>query len=156
MRGYFGVAAYRLTDEKNVGGLWRSAAAYGAAFLGTVGIRYGRLEAADTTAAWRHTPLLHFAHMDALLGALPRGCALIGVELDPRAVSLERFEHPQRALYLLGAERHGLPPDVLDRCDHLVQIPTIGPWSLNVASAGTVVLAHRHMSRLREGAPIMT
>lgn len=142
-RGYFGVAVYRPKTANNVGSLWRSANLYGAAFLGTVGRRYQR-QASDTMRSPSSTPLIHYSDLDDLIEHLPHSCPLVGVELDPRAVELPRFAHPDRALYLLGAEDDGLPPAVLDRCHFLVSIPTALPQSMNVACAGSVLLAHRH------------
>lgn len=144
-RGFFGVAVYQPKTEANVGSLWRSADLFGAAFLATVGRRYTH-QASDTTRAATHTPLLHYADLDDLLAHLPHGCPLVGVELDPRGTDLDRLAHPERALYLLGAEDHGLPPAVLDRCHYLTAIPTARPRSLNVACAGSIVLSHRHSS----------
>ncbi len=44
-------------------------------------------------------------------------------------------------VFVLGAERDGLPDDVLARCDATVTIPIAGgAESLNVAMAGTVAL----------------
>ena len=46
-----------------------------------------------------------------------------------------------RGLRVRGAEREGLPDDVLERCDELASIPQPGGGeSLNVAMAGTVAL----------------
>ena len=149
-RGYHGIAVYRPKTEVNVGSLWRSASLYGAAFLATVGHRYPRRQASDTMHSANQIPLHHYADIDDLIGHLPLGCPLIGIELDPRAVSLDRFTHPPRGLYLLGAEDDGLPPHVADRCHYLVQIPCVLPWSMNVACAGSVVLAHRHMALARQ------
>jgi len=43
--------------------------------------------------------------------------------------------------FVLGAERDGLPAEVLERCDVLASIPHRGEAdSLNVAMAGTVAL----------------
>jgi RNA methyltransferase, TrmH family len=42
-------------------------------------------------------------------------------------------------VFVLGAEREGLPEDVLARCDVQATIPQQGE-SLNVAMAGTVAL----------------
>lgn len=148
MRGYFGVAVYKPKREVNVGSLWRSATAFGAAFLATVGARYDR-QASDTCASRLHVPLHHYASMADLLRHLPHGCPVVGVELDPRATPLDGYTHRDRALYLLGAEDNGLPPSVVDACHDLVVVPTVAPWSINVACAGTVVLAHRHMQRAR-------
>lgn len=143
MKGYYGVAVYRPRHEDNVGTLWRSAKTYDAAFLATVGRRY-EPQSSDTCKAPLSVPLHHYADLDDLIAHLPHGCPLVGVELDDRSVSLARFRHPMRALYLLGAEDNGLPPTVLERCHHVVQIPTPQPWSLNVAVAGSMVMAHRY------------
>jgi tRNA G18 (ribose-2'-O)-methylase SpoU len=123
--------------------LWRSASAFGAAFLATVGRRYLGRQASDTTDARRHIPLLHFPDVADLIEHLPYSCPLVGVELDPRAIELDFYQHPERGLYLLGAEDHGLPVTVLDMCHGLVRIPTVTPWSINVACAGAAVLFDR-------------
>jgi tRNA G18 (ribose-2'-O)-methylase SpoU len=147
-RGYFGVAVYQPKTEANIGSLWRSASAFGAAFIATVGRRYQTRQASDTTYASKHIPLLNFPTMDDLLGHLPNSCPLVGVELDTRAKSLNTYHHRERALYLLGAEDRGIPPKVLDMCHDLVQIPTVTPWSINLACAGSILLASRHTSHL--------
>lgn len=146
-RGYFGVAIYRPKTANNVGSLWRSASLFGAAFLGTVGRRYVK-QASDTEGAANHTPLVHYGDFDDLIEHLPHGCPIVGVELDPRAVELTTFTHPERALYLLGAEDDGLPPWLLDRCHYIVQIPTAVSRSMNVACAGSLVMGHRYMGSL--------
>jgi RNA methyltransferase, TrmH family len=47
-------------------------------------------------------------------------------------------------VFVLGAERDGLPPEVLDRCDARASIPhSGGAESLNVAMAGTIALYER-------------
>lgn len=147
-RGFFGVAVYRPKTEANIGSLWRSASAFGASFLATVGRRYPVRQASDTTNARQHIPLFHYRDMEDLLDHIPFSCPIVGVELDPRATELNGYRHHERALYLLGAEDHGLPPSVRDACHDLVQIPTVTSWSINVACAGTAVLSHRHMCRV--------
>jgi tRNA G18 (ribose-2'-O)-methylase SpoU len=153
-RGYFGVAVYRPKTSNNVGSLWRSASLFGAAFLGTVARRYHR-QPSDTEGAANHTPLIHYADFDDLIAHLPHGCPIVGVELDPRATVLTNFVHPERALYLLGAEDDGLPPWVLDRCHYIVQIPTAIPRSMNVACAGSLVMGHRFMEATSRRLPEM-
>lgn len=143
-RGYFAVGIHRPKRDVNVGGLWRSATLYGAAFVFTVGARYDR-QAADTPKTPLHTPLHHYADVDDLVQHLPWSCPLVGVELDVRATGLTEYVHPQRAVYLLGAEDNGLPQKVMDRCHDLVVIPTVRDFSHNVASAGSIVLHDRHI-----------
>lgn len=152
-RGYFGVAVYRPKIGANVGMLWRSATVYGAAFLATVGHRYSK-HPADTPNTPLHTPLCHYTDLDDLIRHLPHSCPLVGVELDERAVPLDTYRHPVRALYLLGAEDDGLPPAVLDRCHEVVQVPSPMPRSLNLAVAGSLVMAHRYWAATAEQAPI--
>lgn len=144
MRGYFAVGVYHPKTAENIGTLWRTAHLYGAALIFTVGRRY-KAQASDTPKTPRHTPLMHFADMEDLHAHLPWSAPLVGIELDPRAVSLPEFVHPERAVYLLGAEDHGLPLSVLDRCHHVVQVPTPAPQSMNVAVAGSLVIYDRHV-----------
>ena len=141
-RGYFGIGIVGAKTETNVGTLLRSAHAFGAAFVFTVGHRYGRRQATDTTDATRHVPLWQFETLEELTAAVPLGCEMIGIEIDERSVALPEFKHPERALYILGAEDHGLTAEARDRCDALVQIPGAARC-LNVAAAGSIVLYDR-------------
>ena len=141
-RGYFGVALWNPKHEVNVGTLWRTAFLYDAAFIATIGARYQK-QASDTPGAANHIPLINYTDVDDLIEHLPFSCPLVGVELDPRARNLASYAHPQRAVYLLGAEDHGLPQKVLGRCHDLVEIPGARPWSMNVSVAGSIVLYDR-------------
>lgn len=141
--GFFGVGVYRPKTEANVGTLWRTAHLYGAAFVFTVGRRY-KGQASDTPKTPRHTPLFHFENIGDLMAHLPFGAPLVGVELDPEAVPLDSFEHPLQAVYILGAEDNGLPPEVMGACHRLVVIPSPTPQSMNVAVAGSLVIYDRH------------
>jgi tRNA G18 (ribose-2'-O)-methylase SpoU len=146
-RGYFGTAIYQPRREENVGGLWRTAACYEAAFVATVGgVRYQK-QASDTPDTARHVPLLHYADIQELGMRLPWGCALVAVEMADEAVPLDRYTHRERALYLLGSESGGLPTSILTRCHDVIQIPTPREFSLNVATAGSIVLSHRYLTR---------
>jgi len=146
MRGQFGVGVYRPKVSENVGTLWRAAHLYGASHLFTVGARYQR-QASDTSKAWQSVPAFAYDDADDFLTHRPFDMPLVAVELSDRAVPLGRFEHPERAVYLLGAEDHGLPPWLLDRCEHVVQVETAQPWSMNVAMAGSLVMYSRHLQR---------
>ncbi|QIS07901.1 hypothetical protein F5X71_34860 [Nocardia brasiliensis] len=152
IRGYYGIGIWHPKRAANVGGLWRSAMSYDAALIATVGRRYAT-QASDTCATPKSVPLHHYSDIDDLVGHLPHSCPLVAVELDSRAESLTAFAHPARAMYLLGAEDHGLPASVLDRCHRIVTVPTPAPWSLNVAVAGTLVMHDRYLKRLRLPVP---
>lgn len=145
-RGYFGVGVYRPKTKRNTGILWRTAQVIGADFIFTIQERHERLskdiaikQATDTMNAWKHVPYMRFESVEQLIQSIPLAC-LVGIELDPRATNLEVFSHPERAIYLLGAEDDGLPTDVLNLCKNLVVLPT---GNLNVAVAGSIVLYDR-------------
>lgn len=141
-RGYFGIVVWHPKTAANVGTLWRSAFLNDAAFVGTIGRRYKR-QGSDTIGTANHVPLIHYSDIDDLIEHLPSSCPLVAVELDECAKMLPEFSHPERAVYLLGAEDHGMPPSVLGRCHYTVQIPTARDWSMNVAVAGAIVMYDR-------------
>ncbi len=140
--GYFGIGIFEPKNETNMGTLWRSASILGATFIFTIGKRYKK-QSTDTNKSWKEIPLFHYTDFEDFYVHLPYSCQLVGVELDARSVPVEQFAHPDRCVYLLGAEDHGLTNAVRDRCHHLVQLP--GATSLNVASAGSIMLYDRHL-----------
>lgn len=141
-RGFYGIGIYHPKTEMNIGTLWRSAHLYGAHFIFTVGARYKK-QPTDTTKSWLNVPLLNFTTLEDLIDHLPSATPLIGVELDDRAKPLNEFNHPRTGVYMLGAEDHGLPQHVIDRCHRLVSVPSLGFTSLNVSTAGSIVLYDR-------------
>jgi len=144
MRGYFGIGVEGLSKPMNAGSLFRSAHAFGASFLFTVGGAYPRRHGgqADTSRAPGHVPFYEFADVRAL--TLPDGCALVGVEFIEEATELPSFRHPGRAAYVFGPERGFLTPDMVALCDDLVKIPT--QFCVNVAVAGAIVMYDRLVS----------
>ena len=150
MRGYFGIGVEGASKAMNVGSLYRTAHAFGASFLFTVGAAYAREEGAlaDTSDSPGALPFYEFADVEAM--RLPQGCTLVGIELMDDAVELPSFRHPRNAAYVLGPERGALSPAILQRCAHVVKIPT--KFSINLALAGALVMYDRLVSRGRFGA----
>ncbi len=144
MRGFFGIGADRISKAQNVGALMRTAHAFGASFFFTVGETYSRrqLKQSDTSGSPGNLPYYRFDDPDSLL--LPQGCSLVGVEITDDAIELPSFHHPKAAAYVLGPERGALDPDLVDRCDHVVKIPT--RFSINVGLAGALVMYDRMLS----------
>ncbi len=147
MRGYFAIGVENISKPMNLGNLIRSAHAFGASFFFTIapGFAAAEVRLSDTSDAAKHLPLYTYDSVDEL--ALPRGCALIGVELCEDAVELPSFPHPNAAAYVFGPERGELSPEVQARCAQLVKIPT--KFSLNVGIAGAIVMYDRLISRGR-------
>jgi tRNA G18 (ribose-2'-O)-methylase SpoU len=147
MRGYFAIGAERISKPMNLGNLMRSAHAFGAKFFFTIAPDFEAREMrlSDTSDAAKHLPLYTYENADDL--ALPRGCALVGVELAEDAVELPSFHHPSAAAYVFGPERGSLSEALMARCDHLIKIPT--KFSVNVGTAGAIVMYDRLISRGR-------
>jgi tRNA G18 (ribose-2'-O)-methylase SpoU len=139
-KGYCAIGVYRGKTEHNIGTLWRSAFILGAAYIFTVENKYKK-QSSDVVRAWSRIPLFHHKTFDDLLNNIPHDCRLVGVEIDDKAQWLHEFEHPKRAIYLLGAEDTGLPEEVKEKCHFLIKLP--GNTSLNVGVTGSIVLHDR-------------
>ena len=138
--GFFGIGILNNSDEINIGTLWRSAYILGASFIFTVDKKY-KHQGSDITKSWTRIPLYHYQSFDELKDNLPYSTQLIGVEMGDAATPLAEYAHPDRAVYLLGNEISGLPPQIIDQCQSIVKLP--GDYSLNVAVTGSIVMYDR-------------
>ncbi|SDG73066.1 RNA methyltransferase [Roseospirillum parvum] len=147
MRGYFGIGIESVSKQYNVGALFRSAHAFGAAFVFTVSAQYERDQGhrTDTSDALGHLPFYQFPTVEQMI--LPDGCKLVGVELTEKSIPLPSFQHPLHAAYIMGPERGSLSADMHQACDFIVQIPS--RFCLNVGAAGLIVMYDRMISRGR-------
>lgn len=143
----FALAVWEITKEHNVGSLVRTAHAVAASEVILVGERGWNTYAACTAEDF--TPIVYLPDAGALLEHLSRqSWSLVAVELDPRSVGLFDAVYPERPCFLLGAERGGVPQDLLDAAEMVVQIPQWGLVpSLNLAVAGSIV-AYDHLAKL--------
>ncbi|HUJ92876.1 MAG TPA: RNA methyltransferase [Gaiellaceae bacterium] len=127
------LALWQVADPGNVGTLLRSADAFGAGVAlsaGCADLTGPKALRASAGSVFR-VPVSAFDEQTGRRVALVAhgGTPLRDVELAPPVV------------LVLGAERDGLPEDVLARCDALASIPLAdGAESLNVATAGAIAL----------------
>ena len=144
MRGYFAIGSERMSKAMNLGALMRTANAFGASYVFTIRAEHRLREAyaADTSKTAGQIPWYDYDSIEEL--KMPRGCQLVGVELTDDAVMLPTFRHPLQAAYILGPEKGSLSPGILQRCDHVVKIPT--KFCINVSLAGALVMYDRHLS----------
>jgi RNA methyltransferase, TrmH family len=127
------LALWRVGDPGNVGTLLRAADAFGAGVALSEGC-------ADPTGP---------KALRASMGSIFR-VPLSGFDEPPGkrvalvpdgGVSLPELEVDAEVVLVLGAEREGLPREVLERCDERASIPQPGGGdSLNVAMAGAIAL----------------
>ncbi len=144
MRGYFAIGVEGISKAMNVGSLFRTAHAFGAGFVFTVAAAYERGEGgrSDTSDTPGHIPFYSFPDVGSLL--LPDDCTLVGVELTDDAAELPSFRHPPRAAYVMGPERGSLSPELTEKCEFVVRIPT--RFCVNVGIAGAIVMYDRMLS----------
>ena len=140
MRGYFEIGIYQPKREVNVGTLWRTAYQLGAAGIFTIGARY-RPQISDTLKSDRHIPLRFYQDFDDFYSHIPNDCTLAAIEQG--GLTLGGFRHPQRCIYLLGAEDGGLPQDILKKCKLTISLQSINTNSYNVAISGSLIMYDR-------------
>ena len=143
--GWFGIGIIRGKTASNHGTLWRTALQLGAALTFTIGKRYeGGVEGrADIFKTHRQVPCVGYENVEGFFSNSPVDAQVVVIEYGGE--SLETFEHPKRALYVLGSEDNGVPPLLVRRAHKHVAIPTAEgrPDSLNVAAAGAIVMYDR-------------
>jgi TrmH family RNA methyltransferase len=132
-----GLALWHVADPGNVGTLVRAADALGPAFValsrGSADLTSPKALRASMGAVFR-VPTCGFDE------APGRRVALVAQGGEP----LHELPLPGPTLFVLGAERAGLPEDVLAECDVRASIPEAGgAESLNVAMAGAIALYER-------------
>ena len=144
-KGHFSIGIVQAKSEDNVGTLWRSAYQLGASFIFTIAKRYresasGR--AGDTLDASSRIPLLELDDWSSFAShCSPKDAEWVAVEMS--GVPLDEFEHPTRAVYLLGSEDLGVPPSILQDCQHVVSLSSERYSSYNVATAGAIIMYDR-------------
>ncbi len=129
-----GLALWHVADPGNIGTLFRTADGLGPAFLGLSS------HCADPTGpkALRASAGAIFRVPTASFDDAPgRRLALVAHGGKP----LHEVDLAEPTLFVLGAEREGLPADVVEACDESATIPLeTGAESLNVAMTGSIAL----------------
>lgn len=142
-----GFACVGLDNPKfaaNVGSTLRAAYCYNVAQVNIAGCRSKDLRfKSNTPQGHRHIPTFI---VDDVLENIPHGTQVVAVDLIPGAHPLPKFAHPDRALYVFGAEDATLGRRILDRAQHVVYVPTRS--CMNLAATVNVVLYDRLSKQL--------
>jgi len=129
----------KLGDHENLGGVFRSAAAFG--------IDAVLLDAECADPLYRrcvrvsigHVLTVPWARLQSLDELRDAGFARFALTPDPGALPLDEVEWPERFALLLGSEGPGLSPEWLAAADARVRIPMQPAVdSLNVATAAAI------------------
>ena len=157
-RGFFAIGSEGLSKAYNAGAIYRTAHAFDASFIFTVGsniahgVKSGKqnvgnsglsnsFKSVDTSSSDRHVPYFEFPDWNSF--ARPAKTALVGVELVDSSINLPNFYHPKRAVYVLGPEDGSLAPETISACDYIIKIPT--KFCINVGLAAAIVMYDRQL-----------
>ncbi len=127
------LALWHVGDPGNVGTLLRAADAFGAG----VALSEGCADPAGPKALRASMGAVFRVPLSGFDEPAGRRIAL----LPSGGIPLPELDSGGDMVFVLGAEREGLPPEVLEGCDERASIPQPGGGeSLNVAMAGSIAL----------------
>ncbi len=128
-----GLALWHVADAGNVGTLIRTADAFGA----SVGLSAGCADPTGPKALRSSAGAIFRVPVGRFDEAAGHRIALVAHGGQP----LAEIELGERTVFVLGAEREGLPDEVAATCDAVASIPLAAhAESLNVAVAGAIAL----------------
>ncbi len=140
------VAFNGIADAENIGALVRTSFAFGVtSFLvdQTSCDPYLRRAIRVSMGAALLARVCYTNSLSATLRALGRELSIVAVELSPDAIPIERAALSPKSVFVLGQERFGIAPEILQKCHSTVSVPmdTTVISSLNVNAAAAVVLS---------------
>ena len=79
--------------------------------------------------------------LEALESLKARGFQIVALEQSPNSINLPNFDLTKKTALLVGNEVTGLPIQILNACDKIIEIPQFGKKeSLNVSTAAAIAL----------------
>jgi len=124
-----------------MGSILRAAGCYQANSIRYTGERYARAQAFSTDTKNAHLNIA-VTQVPAVVDPIhDKHLTKVAIELVEGATPLPLFQHPEEALYIFGPEDGSIEQDVIDQCDHVVYIPTVG--CMNLAATVNVLLYDR-------------
>jgi tRNA(Leu) C34 or U34 (ribose-2'-O)-methylase TrmL len=138
-----------------MGSILRAAGCYQAQSIRYTGTRYARAKAFSTDTKNAHLNIAVTQVSTVIDPINDKNLTKIAIELVEGATPLPHFKHPKEALYIFGPEDGSIEQDVINQCDHVVYIPTIG--CMNLAATVNVLLYDRlaKMTEMPDGDQII-
>ena len=146
----FGVLVANLVYDFNLGTIIRNANAFLAKEVFIYGRKKADLRGAMGAHVYEH--VVHVRDFDALRECTA-GYELVCFEETDDAVPLPGFLWPDNPLMVFGQEGPGVPDELREACEHIVQIPLYGSMrSINVGVAAGIAMHDWHAKRTGSGA----
>lgn len=148
---------HNIRSTHNVGSIFRTAEGFGVQKIILSGYTPYPSLPGDTRLPHIHQKLTAQIHKTALgaeqmvpfeyretldLDALQQaGYRIVALEQSTRSVLLNSYTPPHKIALLLGEEVHGITPEILAKCNDIIEIPMQGKKeSFNVSVAGAIAL----------------
>lgn len=143
-----------LTDPHNISACLRAAEAFGLTDVWVVGDAFYECNESVSMYADRWLDIHRCDDAGAVVAGLrDRGYALLAAVPGDDSVALADLELPARTAVMVGNEKDGLCPELIDAADVRVNIPMHGfTQSLNVSAATAIILQHLSQA-YRAGGP---
>ena len=138
----FAVGVYNISKEFNIGSLLRTAHCAKTKEFFLIGEKSFNTYASVSSEKW--TEIKYFQHIEEFLNYLrTTNYNLVLIEQEKDSTSLFDFTFPSNPLFLLGAEKGGLPNTIKTLNLSTLEIPQYGlVHSLNLSCAGSIVIYH--------------
>lgn len=151
------VIAHNIRSTHNVGAIFRTAEGFGIKKILLSG--YTPYPAIDHDTRLPHIALkltsqIHKTALGAetlvpfeyqespnLMTLKNEGYRIVALEQAPTSVNLQNYEAPAKIALVLGEEVHGIPPEILNQCEDILEIPMVGQKeSFNVSVAAGIAM----------------
>ena len=153
------VVAHNIRSTHNVGAIFRTAEGFGISKIILSGYTpFPRIDndprlphiAEKLTNQIRKTALnaetlvpFEYQEEPDIEGLKEQGYRIIGLELADDSIALPNYKTPEKVALILGEEVHGIPEELLEECETIIEIPMVGQKeSFNVSVAAGIAMYH--------------
>jgi TrmH family RNA methyltransferase len=137
------IAAWQIINPENIGHLIRLADNLGAEDVFVIGKDFQlRMSSVKKTAglSFNHVRLTFISPED-FFNQIDPEFTLVAIETSESSSNIFTANLPKKIVFMLGNERHGVPEEILNKCELKVHIPMTGKCkSMNVSHALSVAL----------------
>lgn len=152
------VVAHNIRSTHNVGAIFRTADGFGISKIILSGYTpYPRLATGDTRlphiaeklhsqihkTALGAEDIVNFEYQESPDIAMLKenGYRIVGLEQADRSILISKYPIPEKLALVIGEEVHGIPSELLEQCDDIIEIPMAGlKESFNVSVATGIAL----------------
>ena len=137
------IAAWQIINPGNIGSLMRLADNLGSDKIYILDNENPKRESAikKTAGLSYQNVQLEFISFTDFIAKLPKDFQLTAIETSSNSKNIFTAQLPGKIAFILGNEKHGLPDEILKKCDQAIHIPMTGKCkSMNVSHALSVCL----------------